>query len=198
MRFKLVSPTGVVDIDMHVIGLHNLYNALCAAATAYAAGAQVEDIKYGLENFTPVRMRSVIENIGGVYILNDAYNANPASMVAAIDMLMSFKKGRHKFAVLGDMLELGDNAAKAHRDLGIYIAGVGIDGLISIGEFARYVAEGAIDAGMIEDRVVTCRDYVEAVENIKKWVYKGDTLLVKGSRGMKMERIIEGLKERLH
>lgn len=198
MRFRLVSPPGEVDINMHVIGLHNLYNALCAAATAYALGAQMEDIKYGLEKFTPVKMRSVIENVGGVYIINDTYNANPASMVAAIDTLKSLKEGKRKFVVLGDMLELGNNAATAHRDLGIYIAGAGIDGLISVGEFADYVADGAINAGMAEDRVATYKDYSQTVEKIKQWLNRGDILLVKGSRGMKMERIVEGLKESLH
>lgn len=198
MKFRLVSPLGEVDINMHVIGLHNLYNALCAAATAYALGAQMEDIKYGLEKFTPVKMRSVIENVGGVYIINDTYNANPASMVAAIDTLKSLKEGKRKFVVLGDMLELGDNAAMAHRDLGIYIAGTGIDGLISVGEFADCIADGAIDAGMAENRVATYKDYEQTVEKIKQWLNRGDIVLVKGSRGMKMERIVEGLKESLY
>jgi len=198
MTFRLTCPLGQVNIPMQVIGLHNLYNALCAAATAYAVGADIKDIQQGLEKFTPVKMRSAIENVGGIYVLNDTYNANPASMVAAIDMLKSLKEGRQKFVVQGDMLELGKNAATAHRDLGIYIAGAGIDGLISVGEFAEYVAEGATSAGMSEDRVITCRDNVQTLEKIKQWLHQGDMLLVKGSRGMKMERIIEGLKESLH
>ncbi|MDZ4383968.1 MAG: UDP-N-acetylmuramoyl-tripeptide--D-alanyl-D-alanine ligase, partial [Nitrospirota bacterium] len=72
------------------------------------------------------------------------------------------------------------------------------DGLISVGEFAEYVAEGATGAGMSEDRVIACSDNVQTLEKIKQWLHKGDLLLVKGSRGMKMERIIEGLKESLH
>ena len=198
MTFRLTCPLGQVNISMRAIGLHNLYNALCAAAAAFAAGADLEEIQQGLEKFAPVKMRSVIENVGGIYILNDAYNANPASMVAAIDMLKSLKEGKQKFVVQGDMLELGENAATAHRDLGIYIAGAGIDGLISVGEFAEYVAEGATGAGMSEDRVIACSDNVQTLEKIKQWLHKGDLLLVKGSRGMKMERIIEGLKESLH
>lgn len=198
MKFRLTCPLGQVNIPMQVIGLHNLYNALCAAAAAYALGAGLEDIQQGLEKFMPVKMRSVIENVGGIYILNDAYNANPASMVAAVDMLKGLKEGKQKFVVQGDMLELGENAAIAHRDLGIYIAGAGIDGLISVGEFAKYVAEGATGAGMSEDRVIACRDNVQTLETVKQWIHKGDLLLVKGSRGMKMERIIEGLKESLH
>lgn len=197
MTFRLTCPTGQAPVSMQVIGLHNLYNALCAAAAACAMGADLEDIRQGLEKFTPVNMRSAIENVGGIYILNDTYNANPASMVAAVDMLKSLKEGKQKFVVQGDMLELGENAATAHRDLGIYIAGVGIDGLISVGEFAEYVAEGATGAGMSGDRVIVCRDNVQTLEKIKEWLHKGDLLLVKGSRGMKMERIIEGLKESL-
>lgn len=197
MRFRLVCPLGEVDINLHVIGLHNLYNALGAAATAYALGVHLEDIKYGLEKFVPVKMRSVVEHAGGIYIINDTYNANPASMVAAIDTLKNLKEGKQKFAVLGDMLELGENTAAAHRDLGIYIAGTGIDGLIAVGEFAGYVAEGAIDAGMDENNALACNDCVQALDSIKQWIKKGDILLVKGSRGMKMERIVEGLKESL-
>ena len=197
MSFRLICPAGEVDINMHVIGLHNLYNALCAAAAAYALGANLENIKYGLEKFTPVRMRSFMEKVGEIYIINDTYNANPASMVAAIDTLKTLKKGKRKFVVVGDMLELGENEVMAHRDLGIYIAGAGVEGLIAIGEFADNVAEGAIDAGMRENRVRTFNDYPQTLEQIKEWLNAGDILLVKGSRGMKMERIVEGLKESL-
>ena len=195
--FTLICPPGEVDISLNAAGLHNLYNALCAAAASYALGANLEDIKYGLEMFAPLKMRSAFENVGGVYIINDTYNANPASMVAAIDTLKGVKEGKQKFIVLGDMLELGDNSVIAHRDLGIYIAGAGIDGLIAVGGFADYVADGAIGAGMNEDNVQTCMDYTETLEKIKQWLKKGDILLVKGSRGMKMEKIIEGLKESL-
>lgn len=198
MKFRLICPLGEMDINMHVIGLHNLYNALCAAATACALGTKLEDIKYGLEKFIPVKMRSVIEHVGGIHIINDSYNANPASMVAAIDTLKSLKEGNKKYVVMGDMLELGENTITSHRDLGIYIAGAGVDGLIAVGDFADYVADGAIDAGMHEDKVQTCRDYTLTLEKIKQWVKKGDILLVKGSRGMKMERIVGGLKESLH
>ena len=196
--FTLVCPSGEVDISMQAAGLHNLYNALCAAAAAYSVGASLEDIKYGLDMFTPLKMRSALENVGGIYIINDTYNANPASMVAAIDTLKGIKEGNQKFVVLGDMLELGENTATAHRDLGIYIAGAGLDGVIAVGGFADNVADGAIGAGMDEDKVLTCRDYIQTLEKIKQWLHKGDILLVKGSRGMRMERIVEGLKESLH
>ena len=180
---------------MHVIGLHNLYNAVCAAAAAHAQGISLADIKSGLEKFTPVKMRSVVEKVGYTYVINDTYNANPASMVAAIDALKTFRKGKRKFAVIGDMLELGENTIIAHRDLGIYIAGAGVDGLIAVGEFAGYVAEGAAEAGMNENMVRAFNDYPQTLEQIKEWIAEGDIILVKGSRGMRMERIVEGLKE---
>lgn len=197
MTFRLICPLGEVDINMHVIGLHNLYNALCAAATACALGTHIEDIKYGLEKFTPVKMRSTIEKISGIYVINDTYNANPASMVAAIDTLKTIKEGKRKYAVIGDMLELGKNTTTAHRDLGIYIAGAGIDGLLAIGEFAENVADGAISAGMDENKVMAYKDFARTLEKIRLWLNAGDILLVKGSRGMKMERIVEGLRETL-
>lgn len=196
--FRLMCPLGKTEVRINVIGMHNLYNALCAAAAAYALGAQLDDIKSGLEKFTPVKMRSAIEKIGGIFIINDTYNANPASMVAAIDMLKNIKEGKQKIVVLGDMLELGENTARAHHDLGIYIGNAGIDGLIAVGEFAEYVADGATEAGMSENRVLTHNDYPHTLETIRQWLNKGDVLLVKGSRGMKMERIVEGLKESLN
>ena len=108
---------------------------------------------------------------------------------------VTFKAGKRRFAVIGDMLELGENTIMAHRDLGIYIAGAGADGLIAVGEFAGYVAEGAAEAGMNEDKVKAFHDYPQTLEQIKEWITAGDIVLVKGSRGMKMERIVEGLRE---
>lgn len=195
--FKLICPSGKTEVNLHTIGLHNIYNALCSAAAAYAHGISLADIKSGLEEFTPVRMRSAVEKVGDIYIINDTYNANPASMVAAIDMLKTFKAGNRRFAVIGDMLELGENTIMAHRDLGIYIAGTAADGLIAVGDFAGYVAEGAVEAGMNEHYVKAFNDYPQTLEQIKEWITTGDIVLVKGSRGMKMERIVEGLKESL-
>ena len=195
VSFNLICPAGKTGVSLQVIGLHNIYNALCAAASAYAHGISLADIKSGLEKFTPVRMRSAVEKVGEIYIINDTYNANPASMVAAIDMLKTFKAGKRRFVVIGDMLELGENTIMAHRDLGIYIAGAGADGLIAVGEFAGYVAEGAAEAGMNEDKVKAFHDYPQTLEQIKEWITAGDIVLVKGSRGMKMERIVEGLRE---
>ncbi|MCC6543370.1 MAG: UDP-N-acetylmuramoyl-tripeptide--D-alanyl-D-alanine ligase [Nitrospirae bacterium] len=198
ISFNLICPAGRIDIKLHAIGIHNIYNALSAAAAAYAHGIAITDIKSGLERFSPVRMRSAVEKVGEIYIINDTYNANPASMVAAIDMLKNFKAGNRRFAVIGDMLELGENTIMAHRDLGIYIAGAGTDGLISVGEFAGYVAEGAVEAGMSENNVKAFNDYPHTLEQIKEWITTGDIVLVKGSRGMKMERIVEGLRESLN
>jgi len=197
ITFNLICPAGRIDVNLHAIGLHNIYNALCAAASAYALGISPADIKSGLEKFTPVRMRSAVEKVEEIYIINDTYNANPASMVAAIDMLKTFKAGNRRFAIIGDMLELGENTIMAHRDLGIYIAGAGADGLIAVGEFAGYVAEGAAEAGMNENNVKAFNDYPQTLEQIKEWITTGDIVLVKGSRGMKMERIVEGLRESL-
>lgn len=196
--FTLICPLGKSEIKLNVIGIHNLYNALSAAAAAYGLGVPLDNIKQGLEKFTPVKMRSTIEKVGGIFIINDTYNANPASMVAAIDMLKNIKEGKQKFVVLGDMLELGENTERAHHDLGKYIGNAGIDGLIAVGELAAYIADGAAAAGMDENRILTFNDYAETLDKITQWLNRGDVLLVKGSRGMKMERIVEGLKETLN
>ena len=196
LSFTLVMPPGKVYINLHVLGIHNIYNALCAAAIATGLGTQIEDIKYGLENFRPVRMRSETEEIGPFTLINDAYNANPASMVAAINMLTGFKRGR-KIAVLGDMLELGESSLRAHREVGLYAATMGIDVLIVTGKFAEHTAEGALEGGMEEERVIICNNITSCLEAIKKHIQRGDIILIKGSRKMHMEAIMEGLKEGL-
>ena len=121
-------------------------------------------------------------------IINDAYNASPMSMKAAIETLSGMAKGR-KVAVLGDMLELGDISEKAHREVGREVAEHGFSALVTYGELGKMIASGAKEAGLSE--VYTADSREQAAEFLKDILQEGDTVLFKGSRGMQMEKIIE-------
>ena len=180
-----------VLVRLRTVGRHNVYNALAAAAAALAAGMQPEAVKFGLEEFHPVAMRSELKDVKGRTVLADHYNANPGSMQAALETLASLKTGKHTIAVLGDMLELGDTAAASHSSIGAAAANLGIDLLITVGPLARHIAEGAIAAGMARDRVFEAETTSRGAALLREHSRPGDTVLIKGSRGMKMEKVLE-------
>lgn len=182
-----------VRIHLPVIGRHNAMNAAAAAAAALTLGCELEEVSRGLERFQPVAMRLELITWEGRTILNDAYNANPASMQAALETLSRFTAGGRRIAVLGDMLELGADAVEAHRRIGAAAVSYGTGFLISMGRYAAEVAEGARAAGMGGDRVAVCREPVEAAETLRRVAEPGDIVLIKGSRGMRMERILDHL-----
>ncbi|MFH1215796.1 MAG: UDP-N-acetylmuramoyl-tripeptide--D-alanyl-D-alanine ligase [Pseudomonadota bacterium] len=189
-------------IHLHGIGEHNVGNALAAAAMAHAAGADIDHIVSGLVAFRPYDKRLQVVTVGGLKVVNDCYNANPSSMLAALNAVSGMKKNRKIVAVLGDMLELGDESEKAHRRLGETVACKGFDYLLAVGEFSRKVVEGALDARMTMKQARQMENKEEIVDSIVKLVAlgeleQGDYVLVKGSRGMRMETIIEQLGTRL-
>ena len=181
-----------VLVRLRTVGRHNVYNALAAAAGALATGLPLETVKFGLEEFRPVAMRSELRVLNGRTVLADYYNANPASVKAALETLASLKGGRRAVAVLGDMLELGETAAEAHRDTGRTASSLGIDLLICVGPLARHIAEGAVAAGMARNRVFEVDTTSRGAALLREHSRPGDTVLVKGSRGMKMEKVLEG------
>ena len=179
------------DIRLHTIGNHNIYNALAAAAAGFALGMSFDEIQRGLDEFRPFAMRSEIRHIHERTVLADCYNANPGSMDAALTALVSLKTRGKAVAVLGDMLELGASAAEAHRKVGRTAAELGLDLLIAVGTNAEYLIEGAIDAGMRKDRAIPAQSNSEAAALLRRQTGSGDVVLIKGSRGMKMEKILE-------
>jgi UDP-N-acetylmuramoyl-tripeptide--D-alanyl-D-alanine ligase len=189
-------------VHIHSLGEHNVMNSLAAAAMAHMAGVDIETIALGLDKFRPYDKRMQIERIGGLRVVNDCYNANPSSMNAALNTVQAMNQENKTVAVLGDMFELGDSSLIAHRRLGETVACTGFDMLLVLGEFSRKVAEGALDASMTMKQVRQMSSREEAVETLVNMVHlgelkKGDWILVKGSRGMRMETIIEGLKKKL-
>jgi UDP-N-acetylmuramoyl-tripeptide--D-alanyl-D-alanine ligase len=194
--FTLVAGEKRVAVTLPVLGKHNVYNALAAAAVALDLGVEAERIVEGLAGAKMSGMRmDVFESASGVTVINDAYNANPVSMRAAVAALMDLRVSGRRVAVLGDMAELGSLAELAHFQLGEEVARSGIDVLVTVGSLARRIAEGARAEGMDPDSIRPCATPEEASEVLDDLLEPGDAVLVKASRVMGLERVVEGITE---
>jgi len=182
-------------VQMRFCGRHNVANAVAAAAMARVIGADLKAIRAGLAAARPFAMRMVLEKWRGITVMNDAYNANPASMEAALRTLAETGASSRKIAVLGDMLELGRGSAGRHRELGRQAACCDIDRLYLLGKEAGRVRAGALSAGMDSDRVTIGKSHRHIARLLRRELQGGDWLLCKGSRGMKMEKVLEALRE---
>jgi len=181
-------------IQLPVPGVHNVYNALAAIAAGLELGVGMDDLKKGISRFSPGKMRLNIIKAKGLTVINDAYNASPQSMKAALDVLGEMNASR-RIAVLGDMLELGDWSARAHNETGAQAAKKSLDYIITVGKEASNIASGAVNAGFDPNRATEFSSNSEAIDYLRKLVQYGDAILVKGSRGMKMEEIVHALTE---
>jgi UDP-N-acetylmuramoyl-tripeptide--D-alanyl-D-alanine ligase len=181
-------------IRLRLPGEHNLMNALGAAAMTHAAGVDLRAIRAGLDDVRPFSMRMAVERWNGLGIINDAYNANPASMEAALKTLARIDGRGRKFAVVGDMLELGGETRKRHLAVGRQAAENGIDRLYIFGKQAQLVRRGALAGGMEPSRVTVGKTHARIASQMRKELRAGDWILFKGSRGMKMEKVLGALK----
>jgi UDP-N-acetylmuramoyl-tripeptide--D-alanyl-D-alanine ligase len=191
-HFRLRGRWGAQRVALAVGGRHHALNAAGAAAAAVAAGANPSWIAPGLASFVGAEQRSrIIHAPGGFTIIDDCYNAAPDSMRAALELLDDIP-GNRKWAALGDMRELGPLAPEWHREVGELAGASGIAGLVTVGELGRYLAEGArrLLAG---EQVIESASNSEAVAALLARVGPGDVVLVKGSRAMAMEEIVERL-----
>jgi UDP-N-acetylmuramoyl-tripeptide--D-alanyl-D-alanine ligase len=178
-------------------GIHNVYNALSAISVARLFGLKPEEIRKGLINFKPSKNRmDIINTTGGIRIINDVYNANPDSMRAAMNVLQSFSNAGRKVLITADMLELGEASEKEHYRIGEYAAELGIDMIASVGNFSRAVIRGAEACGVDGGKLFAFTTKEEAAPVILELLQPGDTVLVKGSRGMKMEYVVDYIHER--
>lgn len=199
MRFTLHINNWRKRITVPATGVHNVANCAAAAAIATAAGIDPEVIARGLTGYSSGDKRLQISALpGGIHVLNDSYNANPSSMEAALRTVCGFGRSCRRIAVLGDMLELGDAAAGAHRNIGALVAELGFDFLGVTGNFAGEVAGAARQAGMNRNRIMQAASTREMAHWIAGLIAgskleAGDWLLVKGSRGMRMETVLEHL-----
>lgn len=188
-------------VRMPCVGRHNVLNALAAAALAHGAGISITDICQGLAGFTSYDKRLQIEEAAnGLRVVNDTYNANPASMLAALETVQGLRRDQRSAVVLGDMLELGQESIAAHRFIGSTVARLGYDFLLAFGSFGPVMVEAARDGGMKRTRARAFDSKEEIVSHLRMLVEKGeigggDWLLVKGSRGVKMETVVAALQE---
>ena len=194
--FALVVDDDRPAVQLQVPGRHNVYNALAAAAIGIYFNLTLSDVVVGLEEaaFTGMRMETFV-SASGVTVINDAYNANPTSMRAAIATLAEMKATGKRIAVLGDMAELGSLSELAHFRIGSAVSQLGLDALVTVGERARRIADGAMAGGMPADMVRPCVGPMEAVEVLDDLLVEGDVVLVKASRVMGLEQVVEGITE---
>ena len=186
--FELHMPGGEIDVTLALSGRHNVRNACAAAAIALAVGIDIADIRSGLESVTPVagRLRRVA-GIGGVTIYDDSYNANPVSVVAAAEFLAALPGDN--LIVLGDMGELGDDAARLHAETGAKLRDAGVSRLLATGELSRNTVEAFGEGASWH------RDIDDLTAQLKSELAAGMSVLVKGSRFMQMERIVNALRD---
>jgi UDP-N-acetylmuramoyl-tripeptide--D-alanyl-D-alanine ligase len=192
--FTLHAPDGEERVELPVVGEHMAWNALGAAAVGVALGLSVGECAAGLKDarLSPWRME-VLEGAGGVRILNDAYNANPTSMAAALKAARWMAREARSIAVLGEMAELGELAAVEHERVGELVARLGIDHLIVVGERASAIAIGAEREGVEPERIARVSTVDEAVERVRELAREGDVVLLKASRIAGLERAAEAL-----
>ena len=197
--FTLVYPEGEEEIVLSVLGLHNVENALVALAVAYELGIKPSIAKKGLLAYQPIAMRGQVHNHNGMTIIDDTYNASPDSMKSSANVLLQMENLDRRMIVLGDVLELGEVSYQCHYEVGTFIAkasyqGKTIDELLTVGQEAKAIAEGVKNSEEGKNMVVHSYDNnEEALAYLKEKAAEKTGIIVKGSRGMHMETIIQGL-----
>lgn len=187
IEFVFHTDTTSFSVKTNLVGLHNVYNITSACAVAVHFGVSKCMIREVLESFAPPKMRGEILQFDGIEIFFDAYNANPSSMRAALNELIRRKKDRKAIAVLGDMLELGEYTEKAHEEIGKWLKDAGIENFIGVGKFIKN-ALTYVNGNVFENSE-------EAGKFLKEQLTGGEIILIKGSRAMKMEKILEILRQ---
>jgi UDP-N-acetylmuramoyl-tripeptide--D-alanyl-D-alanine ligase len=181
-------------VNLLLLGRHNVYNALAALAVADLVKVEQTKAIERLERYTPSDLRMELVVIRDITVINDSYNANPVSMQRALETLKEMKASGRRVAVLADMLELGKKSVDFHRQVGSKAAELGIDLLLTVGQLARHIAQGAMQAGMDADCVRTFENSQQVSHYLLQNLRAGDVVLVKGSRKMKTEEIVATLK----
>ncbi|MCT4605360.1 MAG: UDP-N-acetylmuramoyl-tripeptide--D-alanyl-D-alanine ligase [Marinisporobacter sp.] len=195
IHFHVKMNDKIYPFTLKVPGEHNIYNALCAIAIGCKFNMDIASIQKGIKEFEGSKMRMhIFTTPEKIKVINDAYNASPDSMGAAIHVLS--KMDYRKIAVLGDMLEMGEYSKDGHCHVGREVGKKSIDILIAVGINANVIAKGAIENKLNEEKVYVCKDNKEAIEILKNILKREDVVLIKGSRGMRMEEIVHYIQER--
>jgi UDP-N-acetylmuramoyl-tripeptide--D-alanyl-D-alanine ligase len=195
LRFTVEAGGARQALKLGFVGGHNVTNALAAVAVGTVLGLSLPEIAGGLETARPIKGRCVWRQADGVRILDDTYNANPASVQAALQTALAHRGSSRLVVVLGDMLELGTTSEAAHRELGRQMASLGAGLFVAMGTQMRTAVDAARQHGLAE--AYHAATFEDAVAHLLKRLVAGDLVLVKGSRGMRMERIADALAARL-
>jgi len=191
VRFTIKIGQFKKDIAMSTVGNHNISNALAAAASSWALGIDFPTICQGLTAFQPISGRMEIHCMGnGAFIIDDTYNANPASFREALKTVKDLKGNHSSTVIMADMLELGDKAVEMHEGIGSLMADTGVETICLRGRLSQATAAGALKRKMSQDQIIFFEKPDEILPFIASHVKKGDFILVKGSRRMKMEEIV--------
>ena len=193
LSFQLEIPGAIAEVTLATPGKFMVSNALAAAAAGYLMEIPLSEIKAGIEGFQPVDGRMHIRELAnGICLIDDAYNANPYSVKAALDTLKQMGRERSRIIVLGDMLELGKKAPDLHRDVGRHAALAAPERLYVTGDFAGDIAQGAQDGGLDAYQIITGSTQ-DITADLIALADSRDIILVKGSRGMRLERVVKEL-----
>ena len=198
IRFDLIYRDNCWPVRVRVPGIHNLTNALAAAAVGFSLNEPPENIKEGLGIFSGIKGRFEVASIAeGIILVDDTYNSNPSSLCAALDAVISIvNRGGRLIVGLGEMMELGDATINAHREAGQKVAEAGACSFFAMGEHAREMTNSAQIAGMPANRLKVMETHDEMVKEIADTMREGDLIFLKGSRKMRLEKVAEGLRRR--
>ncbi|MBE6161086.1 MAG: UDP-N-acetylmuramoyl-tripeptide--D-alanyl-D-alanine ligase [Firmicutes bacterium] len=191
--FKIKYKNNTYDCNCPVNGEAYIYNSLVAFAVGMLTNVDIEKILDGISDFKLTENRlELIKTKNGINILNDCYNASVDSMKSSLEILKN-SVGKRKIAVLGDMLELGEFSEKLHKEVGKFVVNNNVDLLITVGEYAKYIAEGAKESKMNEESIFSFDTKEEAIEYLNKILEESDIVLIKASHGMKLDLIVNSL-----
>ncbi|HEV8482017.1 MAG TPA: UDP-N-acetylmuramoyl-tripeptide--D-alanyl-D-alanine ligase [Blastocatellia bacterium] len=195
-RFQLVTPRGSVDAKLQLGGRHNVYNALASAAVADLCDIPLDQIADALASFSVPKMRGEVHEFKeGFTVIDDSYNSNPQALVEMIAHISGATGYQRKIVVAGEMLELGAAGPRLHREAGRSVASQGVDLLIGVRGLARELVESARQSGLTAECALYCETPEEAAEVLKREARPGDLILVKGSRGVKTDIVVERMKQ---
>ena len=181
----------IIEYEIPTLGIHNIYNSLSVMGLCSLMGLDMKKSSEGIRKYQPSKYRMEIKSVSGKTLIEDFYNANPDSLRASIETFRQMQ-GERKVAVLADMLELGEISEKEHMNAGIQASEI-FDVIICIGSDAKYIGKGAIENGFDKGRVYYFANNEEAVSEINSILRPGDAVLMKGSRGMKLEEVAESI-----
>ena len=193
INFKIIYDGAATPVLLpNVLGVNAIYAALVGVATGIALGMNMIEISQSLRNFvSPKGRMNIIKGVKNTTIIDDTYNSEPQSAIAALGILKRIPAKNRKIAVLGDMLELGKYSEEGHREVGKYLFKMGVDKLILVGERSRDIGRGATRVGMSKDNIFHFPNSDDAKIFVQDRLREGDLVLIKGSQGVRMEKIVK-------